>query len=173
MSLNREAEPQIFEGEILAYKNQYLITHSINIESIHTAGGNGLVDIYTGSVRIITGLDDGEINLRLEFHSSEPPIQVGLWDEIVDFSFHADENFFLETLYGGGADHFPLINFRGAGDYRIRAYARGRDEASATLEPVEFHSLHVWLGAPKPILSHQHRDAKGEYWRDAVRRRGR
>lgn len=173
MTASRSAAPQIFEGTIRACKNQYLIQHSVNIKHSMVSGGNGLVDVYTGSLAVLTGLDDGDIHLRLELHESEPPLDLEAWDEIVDVSFHAEKPLFLEQLFGGGAEDFPPLNFKGQSDYRIRVCARGRDEANRTFESVEFHAIQVWSDTFGPPTSHQFRDAFGERWRQRAQARTR
>jgi hypothetical protein len=130
-----------------------------------------LVDVYTNGLVILTGLDAGDIHLHLELHESEPPLDLDAWDEIVDVSFHAEDKLFFQELFGGWPEAVPDLDFRGSGDYRIRVCARGRDEAGATYEPVEFHAVYVWPEMPGPMLSHRHRDAFGGQWREACRQR--
>jgi len=114
---------------------------------------NGLVTAIPGGVVVRTGREEGEVSVTLRVLPEPPPApslaeQVLFWEEIVEVSWHADAGF--ASLRGpDGSPAMPHLLEQGPpwpGDYRLRALARGRDEADID----ESHDLWVWPAPPAP-----------------------
>jgi hypothetical protein len=65
---------------------------------------------------------------------------------------------------------FPVLTQAGAGGYRIRVHARGRDTAPdlVALEPVEWYLIQVWPAPPAPERVLRQTDRYGAELRQAA-----
>ncbi len=106
---------------------------------------NGLCGAaVAGSVVLTTGLQTGDVGLRVLIHDSEPPAPDPTWEDVVEFPF---------TATGATVE---LVDFEGdvvcvipldTGDFRARCSATGMDEGHAldTTEEDEISPDHYLL----------------------------
>lgn len=131
--------------------------------SISTA--NGLVDIQPGMVIIFTGIHTGDARLTVEARNG-PPTEVSAeaWDEIVEVSFDASIGRMAVSALGDDVtDPFPILTHVGAGSYRARVHARGRDTDidGTVFEPVEDYLIQIWPAPPAPQRIYKQTDRYG------------
>lgn len=113
---------------------------------------NGLVSVMDVGAMVYTGIDRGYVRLQTEV-VAEPPdeIDAGPWDEIVEVSLTcAQGQLRIDALEQGPPTDLPLLSPQGAGTYRLRVHARGRDRAydSVQNEPVEDYLVTIWPAPP-------------------------
>jgi hypothetical protein len=102
---------------------------------------------------ILTGTKYGPVRLTVEIHD-EPVSAEGvedLWSEVVEVGFRADSGEVEFRTWGG--ERISSLELLPPGWWRLRAHARGRDEAHdrswdpyLTEEPAEEHLIQFWPG---------------------------
>ncbi|MCP3821896.1 hypothetical protein NLX86_28530 [Streptomyces sp. A3M-1-3] len=113
---------------------------------------NGLVMATDGSIEIMTGIHTGEVDLTVARCEHEPEPAAGNWEEIAEISLHSPSGkVIVHALMGDEAD-VPTLAASGAGDYRLRVHARGRDTAVdvAVEEIVEWYLIQCWPAPAGP-----------------------
>ncbi|MFF1629432.1 hypothetical protein [Streptomyces sp. NPDC058272] len=103
-----------------------------------------------GHLFLLTGLHTGSVPLTVELHETEPPLDFGGWQDIVETSFHTASNDTKLIEWGGGGWDIGLPT----GAYRVRYHCRGMDEAHDGVrsedEPVlDEYLLQFWPAPPK------------------------
>ena len=98
---------------------------------------------------IVTGALFGPVRLTIEVHDGQPDVE-GEWTEVVECEFVSHSGT-LGLVEWGGEDIATLEGVLTPGPWGLRAYARGRDEASSREwsrdeEPVEEHLFQFWPG---------------------------
>ena len=112
---------------------------------------NGIALALPGTVVIFTGIHTGPVALSVALYPV-PPRTVDVdhtnWDEVVEISMRSLEGS-VRVVGGptsGAAMEFPVLTPDGAGDYRMRIHARGRDTDvdGVAVEPFECYLIQVW-----------------------------
>lgn len=126
---------------------------------------NGLVDSADRCIVIHTGVHSGMVGATVQVRDS-PPTRVDLddWDEVVEVSLQTrapDVRIF--TLMTDVPTTYPSLTPEGAGDYRVRVYARGRDTDidGTAFEPFEQYFIQIWPGSPGPETVFKRTDQYG------------
>jgi hypothetical protein len=112
---------------------------------------NGLIVSMSIGALIHTGINRGQVNVRVDIRSDPPDsIDQGPWDDIVEASIHsAQGQLRIQSLEPGtpsGHVDLPLLSPNGPGDYRLRAHTRGRDTQldGVQEDPSEEYLLVIW-----------------------------
>ncbi|WP_436533637.1 DUF6461 domain-containing protein [Actinoplanes sp. HUAS TT8] len=125
--------------------------------------GNGLIAVTGSGIVVRTGRAAGPVRLHLSVLADPPADVEDGWDEIVEVSWHADEG--RASVLGPDAPADPQLRHATPpwpGDYRLRAHARGRDEAEDPESPdTEMYSLVVWAAPPADPVTHRATDRLG------------
>jgi hypothetical protein len=135
-------------------------------------GASGLVGVSPGVAVVVTGTQFGNVSIGVQAGESDPGLDTGQWEEVVEVSVvggPGGQGLCL-TSGGDGPAEFLRLTPPGAGSYRVRVHARGRD-AGADLdvvedEPVEEHLVQIWPAAPAPEIIHKTTDEVGAGYRD-------
>ena len=133
----------------------------------YPGGASGLVGVSPGVAVVITGTQFGNVAIGVQAGESDPGLDTGPWDEVVEVSVASGPGGqgLCVTSGGDGPEEFLQLTPPGAGSYRVRVHARGRD-AGADLdvvedEPVEEHLLQIWPAPPTPEIIHKTTDEVG------------
>lgn len=136
-------------------------------------GASGLVGVSPGVAVVITGTQFGYVSIGVQAGESGPGLDTGQWDEVVEVSVVSGPGGqgLCVTSGGDGPEEFLQLTPPGAGSYRVRVHARGRD-AGADLdvvedEPVEEHLLQIWAAPLAPEVIHKTTDEVGAGLREA------
>jgi hypothetical protein len=99
-----------------------------------------------GGVIFCSAANDHYPSVRLELWSGEPPRSEQAWETARDETFTVSRTGRVELtgLFGMPSDAAAIV-LPGLGAYRVRVYARGRDEASERGEAEFFHDVEHWL----------------------------
>ena len=134
-------------------------------------GAGGLVGAVPGLAIVITGTQFGNVALTVQSGDSDPGLDTGGWDEVVEVSLASGAaGQGLGILSGGqGPGELATLTPAGAGSYRIRVHVRGRDAGTAddvvTGEPAEEHLLQIWPAPPGPEIIRKTTDEHGAGFR--------
>ncbi|BDB60841.1 hypothetical protein RDE2_26350 [Rhodococcus sp. RDE2] len=123
--------------------------------------GFGLAASDVGMVYFYTGMYMGPLELVVEVLNDPPSTVDEGWEDIEEVSVQTYSD--TVQVLTGAEDVIPgfpeTVLSRGAGSYRVRAYATGRDRMwdLVTEEPVERYKVQIW---PAPfrmpsIIQHQ------------------
>lgn len=164
------------QGIFWVSHSQYWIADGFGIDSLTLAtyrSDNGLVEIVTENLAVIfTGTEAGSVDLRVQWHDGVPARgDDGEWDEIVEFSleFEDDEIGGISSLDDAAGQFSSVPELAGAGWYRFRLHARGRDFAheviTVTGTPREEHLLQVWPAPHADVAILKLTDKLGERMR--------
>ena len=127
---------------------------------------NGLVDAIDGCAFVRTGIHTGLVTLTAEvWPDRPPPLDVTGWDEVVEINLPTSEGAVqVATLFGEDVSPaFPLLTPQGPGTYRLRVFARGRDQNidGTAFEPTEEYVVQIWPSPPAPETTLAARDRYG------------
>jgi hypothetical protein len=128
--------------------------------------GNGLIVVtQPGAALVFTGINSGYVNVTVDARV-EPPVGVDVasWDEVQEVS--------MEVPLGRLAVLGPMapnegqlgwLSAAGAGSYRLRVHARGRDRCvdGVADEPVEDYLFLAWPHPSALELVHRSSDRYG------------
>ncbi|MBQ1123768.1 hypothetical protein [Streptomyces smyrnaeus] len=131
---------------------------------------NGLVFSQDGIAVVMTGVQGGPVQVDVEVRSQAPEtVDTHAWDEVIDHSLHAPYGQVRASHMMDGPADLPVLTPHGAGHYRVRVHARGRDTEPDGFveEPVEDYYLIVWPQPPEPDIVHKQTDQRGASWRDS------
>jgi hypothetical protein len=137
-------------------------------------GDSGLAGVSPGLAIVITGTQFGDVSVTVQAGESDPGLDTGLWQEITEFSLASGPGGqgLGITSGGQGPYEFQRLTPPGAGNYRVRVHARGRDagagEDVVEGEPVEEHFLQIWPAPPAPEIIHKTTDDVGAGFREGV-----
>jgi len=118
----------------------------------YQAPTNGLAGRSASGIVITTGIHTGPVIVTV-YVSDSPPQHPDTapedtsWDEVVDIALDAGtEPLQVASLMNDVPSRFPPLNVSGAGRYRVRVHARGRDTDvdGAPNDPVETYLVHSW-----------------------------
>jgi hypothetical protein len=137
-------------------------------------GASGLVGVSPGVAVVVTGTQFGYVLMGVQAGESDPGLDTGPWDEVVEVSVVSGPGGQgLCVTSGGdgdGPEEFLQLTPRGAGSYRVRVHARGRDTGAdldvVEDEPVEEHLVQSWPAAPAPEIIHKTTDEVGAGYRE-------
>lgn len=119
-------------------------------------GGNGLLTVVDGGAVIRTGVRDGTVPVTLNVLADAPPEVESGWDEAVEVSWRAAHGRASVLGADGPADrHLRQQTPPWPGDYRLRVYAKGRDEGD------ERYQMVVWAAPAAPEIVHRRTDRLG------------
>lgn len=119
-------------------------------------GANGLVGVCPGVAMVVTGTQFGNVSVGVQAGESDPGLDTGPWDEVVEVSLVTgpDAQALSVTSDADESTQFLDLTPPGAGSYRVRVHARGRDAGTerdvVSGRPVEEHLIQVW---PAPAAS--------------------
>jgi hypothetical protein len=136
------------------------------------APGNGLVLSQPGTVVIFVGASSGKVDVEVEARLEPPPhVELDGWDEIAEISVKAPTG----QMRARGpmtdpAAGLPILTRTGAGPYRLRVHAKGRDTAPdlVAFTPIERYLLITWPAPAQPEVVYKHSDQYGAGWRQAT-----
>lgn len=138
--------------------------------------GNSLAAGGPEHLTVHAGTHTGWIRLTTRQCAAEPPLPGDEWETVVDVSICSTSGV-LRLFQWGGDVQGDAGNFAtcGAGWYRVRVQARGRDEGDAQQgdTPVEEHFLSVWPAPPEPDTVHRANDTFARTHYDPTRPTGR
>jgi hypothetical protein len=133
-----------------------------------TDAANGLIVSRPGIGVILTGIGSGRVTVTVQRRLNPPPtVETAGWDEVVDHTFHSREGKVRVHSVDGPLPKLPPLTPWGAGTYRLRVHARGRDTApdGVAFTPVEHYLIVSWPAPPEPDHAHLHTDHVGAGWR--------
>ena len=136
-------------------------------------GASGLVGISPGLAIVITGTQFGDVSLTVQSDDSDPGLDPRPWDEVVEVSVvsGAGGQGLAILSDGQGPGELQSLTPSGAGSYRIRVHARGRDaganEDAVDGGPVEDHLVQIWPAPAAAEIIHKITDGYGEGFREA------
>jgi len=142
------------------------------------ATATGLVGLAQGRAMVLTGTQFGNVAISVQSGDSDPGLDAGQWDEVIEFSLAASV---ASAGLGIGAmdsgpDELVALTAPGPGSYRVRLHARGRDAGAGRdvveSEPVEEHLLQVWPAPAAGMIVRRASDAFGRATRDATAQPG-
>jgi hypothetical protein len=134
---------------------------------IDPGGASGLVGVAPGRAVVITGTQFGNVAIGVQAGESDPGLDTGPWDEVVEVSVVSGPGGqgLCVSSGGDGPEEFGQMTPPGAGSYRVRVHARGRDTGAALDvvedEPVEEHLVQIWPAAAAPEVIHKAADEVG------------
>ena len=134
-------------------------------------GDNGLVGVAAGLAIVVTGTQFGNVSLIVATGDSDPGLDLGGWDDVVEVSVTSGQGGQgLGITSGGlGPDALQALTAGGTGTYRIRVHARGRDAGAdhdvVTGNPVEEHLLQIWPAPAASEVIHAATDRFGQAFR--------
>ncbi|MFF3584400.1 hypothetical protein [Streptomyces mirabilis] len=140
------------------------------VERIYT--GNSLAAGGPEHLTVLAGTHTGWIRLTTQQCAGEPALPAQEWETVVDVSICSTSGVLRLFRWGGDvvedAGNFATA---GAGWYRVRVQARGRDEGDAHEgdAPVEEHFMSVWSAPPQPDAVHTANDAFARAHHDPAR----
>jgi hypothetical protein len=115
--------------------------------------GGLVAGLAGGQLRIVTGIAMGPVRVAVRQRVAPPAAVVDGWEDVVEVSCRAVED---DVVAAGPYDDAPDLRFAvnppGAGWFRLRVHARGRDldyDLVAT-EPHEEYLLVTWPAPPEP-----------------------
>lgn len=129
----------------------YLVDRGGTLSDVIPPMSNGLADPGTDGVAVHTGIHTGLVTVAVDVRDAPPEGVDFDWDEIVEVSLYAPVGQVrVSTVMSAVPDTFPLLTSRGAGAYRVRVHASGRDTDidGVALEPFESYLIQVWQGEP-------------------------
>lgn len=141
-------------GVVPVSHHQFFLTDGPHDPVAPMQSTNGLIDAAVGAAIIRTGIHTGVVRLTVEPRADAPPARLNEdWEAIVEVSLQAPAGQLrVATLIVQLAEPFPVLTPAGAGDYRVRVHARGRDTDidGTAFEPVEDYLVQVWPAPPGP-----------------------
>ncbi|MGB3443324.1 MAG: hypothetical protein WBA97_31705 [Actinophytocola sp.] len=144
---------QVETGLVLASYHTFWLSE--RIDDVPASGrrpSNGLVVPHMGAVEIWTGTHTGNVPVTVETRDDVPTTDdMSDWDDVVEVDVESVHgNLLVTSLFAHLPKELPNLAFHGAGLYRMRFYARGRDSDPTydTRAPDEHHRVISW-----PVLS--------------------
>ncbi|MGI5506439.1 hypothetical protein [Lentzea sp. CA-135723] len=126
--------------------------------------GNGLAGVADGVLVVFTGVAHGPVSLTIHVRE-QPPAELDehRWDEIVELSTIAAADMSTDTT------DLPALTSFGAGTYRLRVHARGRDTApdATAADSAEECLVISWPQRSAPEVVHKQTDSYGEQVRSS------
>lgn len=109
------------------------------------AYANGLVEPVKKGACIETGIRSGPVRVTVSIRDDRPAEVEQEWDEIVEVSVRSRKGDLNIRSIDDWPD-LPTVSVSGAGSYRIRVHARGRDVEAYGYpsQPTEHYLLQVW-----------------------------
>ncbi|GAA2102822.1 hypothetical protein [Actinomadura alba] len=116
---------------------------------------------------IYTGIADGNVAVEVQVHQQEPPPGVPPleeWEDIAEVTVQAPTGQLMVCALMDDGPSLPPVTASGAGAYRVRVHARGRDiayDAALLDEIVEDYLIQVWPAPSASEVIHKQTDACG------------
>ncbi|GLY65847.1 hypothetical protein [Amycolatopsis taiwanensis] len=117
------------------------------VGDLSLAASNGLVGADSSGAVVLTGIHTGRVNVTVELLDSAPgSVDLDDWEEVVEVSVDSEDGELIACGLEDSPLEFPYLSHAGAGPYRLRVHARGRDTAPGLnrFEPVEDYKISVW-----------------------------
>ncbi|NLU82690.1 hypothetical protein [Rhodococcus sp. HNM0569] len=130
-------------GTVIADHHQFPFG-VLDVDFTEPAAHGTLLDTGDEFVAFYTGISYGPATITVDLVESPPTVvDTESWDVVEETRIHATSPLFVTATDGTAADLPPVP----AGDYRLRAHARGRDShwANEVTEPVETYLITLWL----------------------------
>lgn len=127
-------------------------------------GHNGLVRVADGVTIVMTGVHTGGVEVTVALHATEPALDIGDWQEIVEVSAHsASGDLMVRGTMDDLDEELPTLSFHGPGHYRLRIHACGRDTAVdlAPDEITEWYFIQAWPAPAEEARALRQTDAYG------------
>ncbi|GAA3608680.1 hypothetical protein GCM10022419_112040 [Nonomuraea rosea] len=126
---------------------------------------NGLiaVDDEPDGATILTGIALGVVEVEVQLADGPPPLDLDNWEEIVEVSIESTSGSLSVCGLDGDLPALPNLAWQGAGFYRLRVHARGRDtrpDGSAST-PIEHYLITSWQAEPQPDMPFKYVDLYG------------
>lgn len=137
-------------------------------------GASGLAGVSPGLAIVITGTQFGNVSVSVQAGESDPGLDTGRWDEVVEVSVVSGPGGQGLSVGSGGDIPYEFLHLTppGAGSYRVRIHARGRDAGArkdvVEDRPVERHLIQIWPAPPAPEIIHKTTDELGAGYRESV-----
>ncbi|GAB2889659.1 hypothetical protein GCM10027074_67420 [Streptomyces deserti] len=125
---------------------------------------NGLVRVADGAITVMTGIHTGDVDVMVTLHHTQPALDSGDWQEIVEISAQsASGELMVRGIMDDLDEELPVLSFNGPGDYRLRIHARGRDTAVdlAPDEVTEWYLIQAWPAPAQEVAVLRQTDAYG------------
>jgi hypothetical protein len=123
---------------------------------------NGLVALGSSGGIVVTGQQDGPVEVTVELLPQEPPVTVDGWDDVVEVTQHTDSGQVSVSVTITGDNAPTLPPYRGQPDswFGLRVHARGRDIGGqyvvAPPNLVEHYLLQMWpVAGPAAEVIHR------------------
>lgn len=155
-----------YAGTAHVYEWQFYILDGEQAGYPWRENNNGLVAVSSG-LAVFCGTDAGQVAVTADLCEAPPLVDYDEWDEIVEVSYYtARGDTRVCSWPGKPVAGIPVISRYGAGMYRIRAHARGRDVARGGLRRMadEFHFA-IWPAPGAPTGIHKTTDQVGRVLR--------
>lgn len=127
------------------------------------ASVTGLVSASGGIIEVSTGIHTGDVRVTVELHLQRPEPGTG-WEEIAEISCTSSSGELLVTSFMDESADLPSLAVQGAGTYRLRVHARGRDRAvdhTVIDDVVEFYLIQSWPAAHQDAVLAKATDGYG------------
>jgi hypothetical protein len=135
--------------------------------------GNGLTAVVEGGLMVQTGIHTGVIDVEVRALLDAPAdVETEGWDEVVDLSVESAGDLRVTSMADFSYAPLPALTARGAGTYRVRVHAAGRDTKpdGVASEPVEHYLFLAWPAHAADEVVHQATDKIGQRRRASARR---
>ncbi|MDJ1135120.1 hypothetical protein [Streptomyces iconiensis] len=163
--------PGTGSGQVGADYGMFYLCDNDTLPPTEILPDNGLIFSVDGIAVVMTGIQAGPVRVEVEVRSQAPEtVDTHAWDEVLDHSFRAPYGQVRVGHMEYGPSDLPVLTPHGAGHYRVRVHARGRDTEPDGFveEPVEDYLLVVWPQPPEPEYIHEQSDQCGASWRDST-----
>ncbi|QNP68173.1 hypothetical protein IAG44_00950 [Streptomyces roseirectus] len=109
-------------------------------------GEAGFVVVMDGVIVVVTGVHTGSVEVEVALYEAEPGVGDGVWEEVVEISAcSVSGDLQVRGMMDDLDEELPVLAFRGAGEYRLRVHARGREDGG---DLDEGYLVQVW---PAPV----------------------
>jgi hypothetical protein len=108
---------------------------------------NGLFSVLPGSMNVYVGASSGSVTVSVEPRDTPPAtVELDGWDEVAEADLHALAGQVSVVALMADSPDLPNLTVQGAGLYRVRVHARGRDLKTdlVAFEPIEDYLIQVW-----------------------------
>ncbi|XVQ11203.1 hypothetical protein ACQP1W_01120 [Spirillospora sp. CA-255316] len=139
---------------------------------------NGLITPSSASCGAIvhTGIAGGRVAVSVELHDAAPPVGAPSWEhweEIAEVTVESETGQLTVACLMADSPALPLLSPSGAGSYRVRVHARGRDiayDATVIGRIIEDYLIQIWPASPAAETIHKQTDDCGARLRRSAAR---
>jgi hypothetical protein len=168
----------LFSGEMRVDYGQFYVSSGEDGHDLGAAFAGQQAGLCGGAVPgqlfLLAGTHTGVVPITVELHETEPPLDAGAWDDIVEVPFRpvSDKTCLVEWDHPRHPLHLPETS------YRVRYHCRGMDEARNAIrdevrdagEPVhEEYLLLFWPSPPAPDTVVKETSRTAAHWHEFAR----